>query len=517
WPRRQNRAVRRDAVGRARRVRVDRRDDGLRQVDVLEDPRRPHQARCRHDPDRRHGAERRAAERRHRLSELLAAAVVFGARERPAGRRGGVSRLEQGTTERAGHAAPRGGRSRQGPSAASRTTLWRHAPTRRHCPRVRDRTGDPVSRRALRRARCADARVAAAGAGAAHVLRAQAGDDGDDYQQRGGSAAALGSHRADDEGTAGARASGESGSAASAGGQRHHARRPRRARARAHRDLADAGHEARQQAAGRMIAPLEITGLTKVFETPTGPFVAVKDVNAVIRESEFVCILGHSGCGKSTVLSIVAGLADATYGGVVIDGKQVTRPGPERALVFQSPCLLPWLTARENVQLAADRADDGKVRSKKKTKVDAKWYLDLVGVGDDVDRMPGELSLGTQQCVSLARALSVEPRFLLLDEPFSMLDSLTRFELQDTLLQVWERHRRTVVMVTHDIDEALYLADRLILMTDGPAATVGEVMSLPFPRPRERTAVLEHPDYLTCRHHVLDFLDHHAHQSRSAA
>jgi len=265
-----------------------------------------------------------------------------------------------------------------------------------------------------------------------------------------------------------------------------------------------------------MIAPLEITGLTKVFDTPAGPFVAVKDVNAVIRESEFVCILGHSGCGKSTVLSIVAGLADATYGGVVIDGKQVTRPGPERALVFQSPCLLPWLTARENVQLAADRADDGKVRSKK-TKVDAKRYLELVGVGEDVDRMPGELSLGTQQCVSLARALSVEPRFLLLDEPFSMLDSLTRFELQDTLLQVWERHRRTVVMVTHDIDEALYLADRLILMTDGPEAGVGEILDVPFARPRNRAAVLAHPDYYACRRRVLDFLDHHAHQSRTTA
>ena len=266
-----------------------------------------------------------------------------------------------------------------------------------------------------------------------------------------------------------------------------------------------------------MITPLEITGLTKVFETPTGPFVAVKDVNAVIGASEFVCILGHSGCGKSTVLSIVAGLADATYGGVVIDGKQVTRPGPERALVFQSPCLLPWLTARENVQLAADRADDGRVRSTKKTKVDAKWYLDLVGVGDDVDRMPGELSLGTQQCVSLARALSVEPRFLLLDEPFSMLDSLTRFELQDTLLQVWERHRRTVVMVTHDIDEALYLADRLILMTDGPEAGVGEILDVPFARPRNRAAVLAHPRYHEARRHVIDFLEHHAHQSRPSA
>lgn len=253
-----------------------------------------------------------------------------------------------------------------------------------------------------------------------------------------------------------------------------------------------------------MIPPLEITGLTKVFDTPSGPFVAVKDVNATIQQSEFVCILGHSGCGKSTVLSIVAGLDTASYGGVVIDGKQVVEPGPERALVFQSPCLLPWLTARQNVQLAAGRGD-------------ANVYLELVGVGDHADRLPAELSLGTQQCVSLARALSVEPRFLLLDEPFSMLDSLTRFELQDTLLDVWEKHRRTVVMVTHDIDEALYLADRLILMTDGPEAGVGEVLEVPFARPRNRAAVLAHPDYYACRRRVLDFLEHHAHQSRTTA
>ena len=263
-----------------------------------------------------------------------------------------------------------------------------------------------------------------------------------------------------------------------------------------------------------MIAPLEITGLTKVFDTSSGPFVAVKDVNVTVQQSEFVCILGHSGCGKSTVLSIVAGLDTATYGGVVIDGKQVLEPGPERALVFQSPCLLPWLTARQNVQLAADRA--GKAPSSRKT-LDAKAYLDLVGVGDEANRLPAELSLGTQQCVSLARALSVEPRFLLLDEPFSMLDSLTRFELQDTLLDVWEKHRRTVVMVTHDIDEALYLADRLILMTDGPEAGVGEILEVPFARPRNRAAVLAHPDYYACRRRVLDFLDHHAHQSRTTA
>ena len=264
-----------------------------------------------------------------------------------------------------------------------------------------------------------------------------------------------------------------------------------------------------------MNVPLELTGLTKVFHTPSGPFIAVKDVNARIEQGEFVAILGHSGCGKSTVLSIVAGLQRATYGGVIIDGTEVTEPGAERAMVFQAPCLLPWLTARQNVLVAA--AQRANRHGRRDDAALADRYLEMVGVEDASHHLPGNLSLGTQQCVSLARALSTQPRFLLLDEPFSTLDSMTRFELQDTLLQVWELERKVVVMVTHDIDEALYLADRLILMTDGPAATVGEILSLPFPRPRERTAVLEHPEYLTCRHHVLDFLDHHAHQSRASA
>jgi nitrate ABC transporter ATP-binding subunit len=256
--------------------------------------------------------------------------------------------------------------------------------------------------------------------------------------------------------------------------------------------------------------PLELTGLSKTFPTPDGPFVAVDNVNAIIDEGEFVCILGHSGCGKSTVLSIIAGLQHATLGGVVIDGTEVVEPGADRAVVFQSPCLLPWLTARQNVALAMKQGRQ-KVR-----RHDVTRYLELVGAGDCADQMPNELSLGTQQCVSLARALSLEPRFLLLDEPFSMLDSLTRFELQDTLLQVWERQRKTVVMVTHDVDEALYLADRLILMTDGPAATVGEILAVPFPRPRERAAVLEHPEYYACHKRVIDFLENHARQSRSS-
>ena len=260
-----------------------------------------------------------------------------------------------------------------------------------------------------------------------------------------------------------------------------------------------------------MSIPLELTGLTKVFDTPAGPFVAVKDVNAKVRAGEFVAVLGHSGCGKSTVLSMIAGLERPTYGGVVIDGRQVVGPGAERAIVFQSPCLLPWMTARQNVLLAAAQRP-GTTRAQQNEAADR--YLELVGVADDANQLPGQMSLGTQQCVSLARALSAEPRFLLLDEPFSQLDSLTRFELQDILLRVWEQSGKTVVMVTHDVDEALYLADRIVLMTDGPEATVGELFEVPFARPRSRTAVLAHPGYHTCRRRVIDFLEHHAHQLR---
>ena len=177
-------------------------------------------------------------------------------------------------------------------------------------------------------------------------------------------------------------------------------------------------------------------------------------------------------------------------------------------MVFQAPCLLPWQTALENVALAATQGTTR--RSGREALEAARHYLDLVGVGDVAGQYPGELSLGTQQCVSFARALAVEPRFLLLDEPFSMLDSLTRFELQDMLLRVWESSGMTVVMVTHDIDEALYLSDRLLLMTDGPAATVGDVFTVPFARPRARTAVLADSRYQGARRHVVNFLEHHA-------
>ena len=259
-----------------------------------------------------------------------------------------------------------------------------------------------------------------------------------------------------------------------------------------------------------MYVPLEIAGLTKVFQTPSGPYVAVQNVNAQMREGEFICNLGHSGCGKSTVLSILAGLQKATSGRVVINGNPVDEPGTDRGVVFQTPSLLPWLSAGQNVELAVGRAFPKYSAAQRREH--AERYMELVGVVNCYSQLPAELSLGTQQCVSMARALSLEPAFLLLDEPFSMLDSLTRLDLQDTLLEAWEKLRRIVVMVTHDIDEALYLADRLLLMTDGPEARIGEIMDLPFGRPRSRVRVLEHPAYYACRTRVIDFLENHATQ-----
>lgn len=264
-----------------------------------------------------------------------------------------------------------------------------------------------------------------------------------------------------------------------------------------------------------MHAPLELSGLTKTFQTDGGVVTAVQDVNAHVQEGEFVCLLGHAGCGKSTVLSMIAGLERATLGGVIMEGKEIDGPGPERAVVFQAPSLLPWLTARQNVRLAVDRACAAKSRNERAELVER--YLDLLGVGDVSDQRPAELSLETQQCVSLARAMAVQPKVLILDEPFSMLDSMARFELQDLFVQVWdEEPGRIVVMGTHDIDEALYFSDRLLLMTDGPAAKIGDVYRVPFSRPRSRAAVLGHPGYHESREYVLEFLDHRAHQSRAS-
>ena len=252
--------------------------------------------------------------------------------------------------------------------------------------------------------------------------------------------------------------------------------------------------------------PLEISSLTKCF----GPHVVVKDFRARIEPGEFVALLGHSGCGKSTVLSIVAGLQNATEGGVIVDGKEIDGPGLDRALVFQSPSLLPWMSAFDNVLLAARQAHPDKDRRGQR-EIAAK-YLEMVGVAEYARQMPAELSQGTQQRVALARAFSLEPRFLLLDEPFGALDSITRCELQDLLLDLWERHRKTVILVTHDVDEALYLCDRILLMTDGPEAHLGLDLRVTLPRPRTRRAAVANPEYFRLRGEVMRFLEDHSNQ-----
>jgi nitrate/nitrite transport system ATP-binding protein len=262
-----------------------------------------------------------------------------------------------------------------------------------------------------------------------------------------------------------------------------------------------------------LIRPLEITGLGKTFPTPAGPFTAVTDFNLVIEPGEFVCLLGHSGCGKSTVLSILAGLQQATQGGFCIDGKEVDCPGTDRGVVFQSPSLLPWLSAVDNIMLAFRQAHPKLDKAESKKRV--RRYMELAGVSDVADLPPTELSLGTQQRVSIARALALDPRFLLLDEPFGMLDSLTRFDLQDALLNVLQETQKTVIMVTHDVDEAIYLADRIVLMTDGPSATVGEILTIPFAGPRERS-IMKLSEYKQLRTRIIEFLEHHAKQSATA-
>lgn len=259
--------------------------------------------------------------------------------------------------------------------------------------------------------------------------------------------------------------------------------------------------------------PLEISSLSKTFHTPGGPVTVVRNFNIRIQPGEFVALLGHSGCGKSTVLSIVAGLQTATLGGIVVDGEEVTEPGLDRALCFQSPSLLPWLTTFENVLLSASQAHSRLPASRQREL--AGRYLNLTGIGEYAADLPGALSQGTQQRAALARALAQEPRFLLLDEPFGMLDSLTRFELQDLVLDLWDKDRKTVLMVTHDIDEALYLCDRIILMTDGPEATVGLDLKVGLPRPRHRHQATSHPEYQRLRDRIIDFLESHSKQFES--
>ena len=246
---------------------------------------------------------------------------------------------------------------------------------------------------------------------------------------------------------------------------------------------------------------VELAQLGKTYPTPSGPAEIVRDFTLDIAQGEFVCIVGHSGCGKSTVLSIVMGLIPATTGGVVIGGREVDGPGTDRGVVFQSATLLPWMSVLANVRLALDQVRPGA------RPADALPYLEAVGLRGQEERYPRELSAGMQQRVGIARAFALEPRLLLLDEPFSLLDGLTRMELQDELMDLWEAKRKTVIMVTHDVDEALLLADRIVMMTSGPSATIGEILAVPFPRPRRREEIMAGADYFWLRDSIMSFLE----------
>ncbi len=260
---------------------------------------------------------------------------------------------------------------------------------------------------------------------------------------------------------------------------------------------------------------LELSKLTKIYQTPRGPAIIVKDFDLKIKKGEFISLIGHSGCGKSTVLSMVAGLSEVTSGGVILAGKEVVGPGPDRGVVFQSPCLLPWFTAYENVMLGVDQVFY--TADKQDRQAIVEYYLSLVGLADSMHKKPGELSGGMRQRVGIARAFALSPKMLLLDEPFGMLDALTRIELQQVLIELWRRDKKTALMVTHDVDEALFLSDRIVMMTNGPAAEVGEILEVNFPRPRDRKAVMEHPDYYVLRERLINFLEVHAHKKLAKA
>ena len=259
-----------------------------------------------------------------------------------------------------------------------------------------------------------------------------------------------------------------------------------------------------------MSAFVELSQIGKTYPSPKGPAVIVEDFNLKIAKGEFVTVIGHSGCGKSTVLSMLAGLSSITKGGIILAGKELTGPGPDRGVVFQSPSLLPWLTAFENVMLGINQVFY--TASKDERRQIAEYYLTVVGLGDSMNKRPAELSQGMRQRVGIARAFALKPRMLLLDEPFGMLDALTRYELQQVLLELWRKEKITALMVTHDVDEALFLSDRIVCMTDGPKATIGDIIPVGFPRPRERKAIMEHADYAPLRERLINFLEVRAHE-----
>ncbi|APX08875.1 nitrate ABC transporter ATP-binding protein [Vibrio campbellii] len=251
-------------------------------------------------------------------------------------------------------------------------------------------------------------------------------------------------------------------------------------------------------------ALLDLTRLGMRFPTPDGEFIALKNVDLQINKGEFVSLIGHSGCGKSTVLNLVAGLHMPTDGGVIVDGREVAGPGPDRAVVFQNHSLLPWLTVYQNVELAVKQIAGKKGKAWIQEQVN--HYLELIQMQHAAHKKPDEISGGMKQRVGIARALALQPKVLLMDEPFGALDALTRAHLQDALMKIQAELNNTVIMITHDVDEAVLLSDKIVMMTNGPAATIGEVLDVNLPRPRERVALADDAQYQKCRQAVLKFL-----------
>ncbi|ARN73751.1 ABC transporter ATP-binding protein [Oceanicoccus sagamiensis] len=250
---------------------------------------------------------------------------------------------------------------------------------------------------------------------------------------------------------------------------------------------------------------LDISHIDMEFPTPDGCFKALDDVDLQINKGEFVSLIGHSGCGKSTVLNIVAGLYQATKGGVILNSKEVSEPGPERAVVFQNHSLLPWLSAYENVELAVKQVFKNS-KSRQQTREWIEHNLKLVHMDHAMHKRPDEISGGMKQRVGIARALAMQPDVLLMDEPFGALDALTRAHMQDSLMEIQAELNNTVIMITHDVDEAVLLSDRIVMMTNGPAATIGEILAINLPRPRSRLALADNPEYNRLRSEVLKFL-----------
>ncbi len=256
---------------------------------------------------------------------------------------------------------------------------------------------------------------------------------------------------------------------------------------------------------------IEIQGVEQTFKTKKGLFPALRDINLTVAKGEFVALIGHSGCGKSTLLNLIAGLTLPTQGSLICASREIAGPGPERAVVFQNHSLLPWLTCFENIYLGVERVfgtrnPGAAAESKAQLKARTDAALALVGLTAAAQKRPGEISGGMKQRVGIARALAMEPKVLLMDEPFGALDALTRAKLQDELLEIVARTESTVVMVTHDVDEAVLLSDKIVMMTNGPAATIGEVLSVDLSRPRNRVALADSPEYLGYRKAVIDFL-----------